>query len=518
MPSLRKKSFAAEQLARQKKTNPVVWVLVGVIVVVLAVGGYVLYQRSVAQKQVEPEEEQIKSIAVLPFVDMSQEKDQEWFCDGIAETILNNLTQIDDLKVIARTSAFSFKGKNVTIDEIAHILNVEAILEGSVIKSGNRLQITAQLIKADQGYHLWSETYKFEAEDVFPIIEEISLKIVEALKITINAYEKAAVEKRYTENTVAFNLYSLGRFHWGKRSQEGFIKALEYFRQAIEIDAHFALAHAGIADVYNTQGLFSHLPPQDAFPQAKESAEKALAIDETLAEAHASLGWAYLNYYWDWEAARESFLRALELNQGYAMAHHWYADYLSTTGQFDEAIAERKRALELDPMSLMIMFALSNSYRGQGRYDEGLEMCDKAIEIDPNFQHIYMSKGMIYLEQNRLPEAFETFQKFKELAGDHPYVELSFCWYYALSDNRDQAERILASLIEKKHKGRMISSLLIAMANLTLGDNDTAMKWLDRAYEEHDPLLSQFILGNSFDPIRDDPRFKALIKKLGLPE
>ena len=361
MQSIRKKSFAAEQLAlRQKnKKNPVVWVLVGVVVVALVIGGYVVYQRSVVQKHVETEK--IKSIAVLPFVDMSPDKDQEWFCDGISETILNNLTQIDDLIVIARTSAFSFKGKDITVDEIAKKLNAETILEGSVIKSGNRLQITAQLIKADQGYHIWSNTYKREAEDVFPIIEEISLKIVEALKGEVLGVEKVAIEKRYTENKEANNFYFLGRYHLYNRSEEEINKALSYFRRAIEIDPQYALACAGIADSYHVSGISHYLSPQEAYAESKKWAQKALETDDTIAEPYISLASISLWYDWNWEAARNNYKRALELNPSNADAHHWYADYFKAMGNYEEALVSMKRSHEIDPLSYIVNLMLPKS-------------------------------------------------------------------------------------------------------------------------------------------------------------
>ena len=298
MPPPHKKSFAAEQLAlrQQKKVSPVVWVLVGVVVVALVVGGFVVYQRSV-QEQVETEAQKIKSIAVLPFRDMSPKKDNEWFCDGIADAILSKLTFVGDIKVPASTSSFSFKGKDTSIIDIGKQLYVESVLEGSVIKSGNRLRITAQLIKADDGFHIWSETYNRETDDVFPLIEEIFLEVVNALKVTLKTDEKSAIEKRYTENTEAWNLYQQGRFFWNKRTDEDAQQnALSNFQQAIEKDPKYALAYAGLADTYIIMGYYDFMPPEDASQKGKAAAGKALELDDTLAEAYGSLAFVSLFY------------------------------------------------------------------------------------------------------------------------------------------------------------------------------------------------------------------------------
>ena len=517
MPSLHKKSFAAEQLAlrKQKKVSPVVWVLVGVVVVVLVVGVYVVYQKSVVQKRVETEEEQIKSVAVLPFEDMSQEKDQEWFCDGIAETILNNLTKIDDLQVIARTSAFSFKGKNITIDEIAHILNVEAILEGSVIKSGNRLQITAQLIKADQGYNLWSETYKRETEDVFPIIEEISLKIVEALKITINADEKTAIEKHPTENLEAFDLYLLGNqyTYLGKHDT-----ALGYFNQAIQKDPDFALAYAGIAHVYNMLGYGGNKPPKETFQKAKEAIGRALELDENLAEAHTEQVWTSLYYDWDWSTAEKSARRAIDLKPNYWWAHHFYRDYLMIMGRWDDAIAETQRAIELDPLGKRT-FLLPYTYYLAGRYEEGEKLCLELIALDPDDSFLHNILAGIYIGQGNISEAVELAEKAVDLHRSNyvNFLKAELARAYVLSGEREKAVQILDELLERPNEGSTPSSV-IAIVHASLGEMDEAFEWLDKAYEDRESWVVYFKTFPEWEILRSDPRGKEFLKKMGLAE
>ena len=392
MQSIRKKSFAAEQLAlrQQKKVSPVVLVLLGVVVVALVVGGYVMYQRNVKE---EVETEQIKSIAVLPFVDMSPEKDQEWFCDGVVEGIINAMTNVRDLQVTGRTSAFAFKDKGLGIPEIGEKLNVEAVLEGSILKSGNRILITAQLIKVSDGFHLWSQEYNRELKDVIDIRAEISIKIVEALKVELLGDEKAAIEKRYTENIEAWNLYKRGRYQLNDRSEEGVNKAVSYFKRAIEIDSNYALAYAGIADSYNLLGISHYISPKEASIEVNKWAKEALEIDEKIAEAHKSLASAHLWYDWDWETAQKEYIRAIELNPSNADTYFWYADYFRVMGKYEEALESLKRAHEIDPLSYIINLLLSESYFLTGRTEEAVKQCHKAIELNPNDGRGYSTLG-----------------------------------------------------------------------------------------------------------------------------
>src|SRR6185503_3272472 len=291
------------------------------------------------------------SIAVLPFINMSADAENEYFCDGLAEELLNALTRIGDLKVAARTSAFSFKGRNTNVSEIGAALNVKTVLEGSVRKSANRLRITAQLINVADGYHLWSERYDREMKDIFDVQDEITLAIVDALKVKLLGDEKQAVLKRHTDDNEAYQLYLKGRYYWNKRTAEGFEKALECFEEAIARDSNYALAYAGLADTHNTRGSYSIVPPKEAFPLAKAAADKALELDDRLAEAHNSRAFLLYMFDWNWSTANEEFQRALELNPDYATAHHWYGWYLIATGRLDEAQREMKRAQRLDSLS-----------------------------------------------------------------------------------------------------------------------------------------------------------------------
>ena len=336
------------------------------------------------------------SIAVLPFTDLSAAKDQDYFCDGMAEEVINALTKLESLRVVARTSAFVFKDKREDIREIGRKLNVETLLEGSVRKAGNKLRVTAQLINVSDGYHLWSEKYDRDMADIFAIQDEISLAIVDKLKVKLLRDEKTALVKRYTDNLEAYNLYLKGRYHWNKRTPEGLTKAIEYLRQVTEKDPGYALAYAGLADCYSMLEQAHVLPAKEAFPEAKKMAAKALQIDETLAEAHNSLAYVRWKYDWDWVGAEREFLRAFELNPNYATGHQWYAVYLADMGQTDEAIKEIKKAQELDPLSLIINIASASILTCARQYDQAIEQCRKTLDMDPNFVVAHLPLGWIY--------------------------------------------------------------------------------------------------------------------------
>ena len=514
MPSPFKKSFAAEQLKRQqqeKKTG--LWIFLAVVGVVVVVGGFALYSRFGAKEESAPEKEKIKSIAVLPFEDLSPDKDQEWFCNGISESILNALTNVKDLRVIARTSSFEFKGKENIISEIGEKLNVEAILEGSVLKSGNRLLITSQLVNVADESHIFSNQYDCEVEDVFAILKEISLAVVDEVKGELLTNEKASIEKRPTEDQEAYELYLLGKHFMNKRGK-GFEKGLEYFQQAVEKDPGFALAYAGLAESYDWLGYEGIITPEEAWSKAREMAEKALKIDDTLAEAHTVLADVSFLYDRDWDAAERGFKKAIALNPGYSTAHLFYSYYLSIMGRLDEELVEKKQALEIDPLSVGLYSSLSYYYCKMGSYEEAMEQIHKMTEIDPNHVVLYWSLGYLHSFQGNYKESINAFQKSIKLGGKYDHL---LGYLYALSGERDKAAQILHALIEKK-KTNYYSSAKIAMVYAGLDETDKAFEWLEKANDEHDSVLINFINAPYFDHLHSDPRFKALLKKMGLPE
>jgi len=443
------------------------------------------------------------SIAVLPFINMSTNQEQEYFCDGMAEEILNALANVEDLRVVARTSSFVFKGKHEDIREIGKKLNVETVLEGSIRKAGNQLRITAQLINVTDGYHLWSERFDRELEDVFAIQDEISLSIVEALKVKLLKKEKTAIKKQPTENIEAYNFYLLSRFHYNKGDWE---KGLEYCRQAIDMDQNFAVAYAGIAEGY------ARLEKID---EARNAAEKALQIDNTLAEAHTVIAWLSLYYDWDFPAAESVFKKAIILNPGYAGAHQQYAKYLRIMGRFDESIVEIKRARELDPLPLGTYAEAIAIYLLLGMYDEALEQYQKSVEIDPDNAYAKYHLARLYCIQGKYKEAIEIYKRLKEIYGDIDSLEARIGYTYGLSRDRNKAGKILHDLINRP-KNESVLSIHIALIYLGLGETDTAFEWLEKAYSAREINLLFIKVAPEYEIIRSDQRYIELLKKIGL--
>jgi serine/threonine-protein kinase len=456
-----------------------------------------------------------KSIAVLPFVNMSADPEQEYFCDGIAEELINALTQISDLRVVARTSAFSFKGKDVDTEEIGKKLRVNHILEGSVRKAGNRLRITAQLINVEDGYHLWSERYDREMEDIFAIQDDVTLSIVDKLKIELLKEEKKRLLKRYTENSVVHNIYLKGRYFWNKRTVEGLQKAIEFFQEAIENDPSYAPAYSGIADSFSVLAFYGFSPPREAFPKAKAAALKALEIDDTLSEAHLSVAYISMFYDWDWETAERGIKRALELNPGCPTAHQYYSAYLAIMERFDEAVAEVRRAVEIDPLSIRLHTELGNYLCWAGHLDEAIEQLQKTLEMDQNFGLAHGHIGVCYSIKKRYKEAINALQKAIELMGKSPFFLGFLANIHAKAGKKKRAEEILHEL-EGISKNRYVPPISIANIYAELGELDRAYEWMEKAYEERDTFLALFKTRGEFEKLQSDPRAKVLLEKIGL--
>jgi serine/threonine-protein kinase len=455
------------------------------------------------------------SIAVLPFTNLSADKEQEYFCDGMAEEIINALTQVEGLRVVARTSAFFFKGKDIDIREIGRKLSVVTLLEGSVRKAGNRLRITAQLLNVADGYHLWSDRYDRDMEDIFAIQDEISRAIVEKLKFKLLGEERVALVKRYTDNFEAYNLYLKGRHFWNKRTEMDLKKAIEYFEQAIEKDPNYALAYAGLASTYVTLPEYSGLPPKEIMPKAEAAAKKALELDATVAEAHAVLGSIKTYYDWDWAGAESEFKRAIELDPSYPTAHHWYNTYLRCLGRFDEALAEIKRAQELDPLSLIINVNIGFILYLMRQYDKATDQYKKTLELDPNFSAAHGMLGWLYGVRGKFNEAIAELQKVRTLAGSGPFVlgHLGYC--YGRAEKRNDAINILNELFEFSKQGYSVS-FDIGFVYYGLGDKEKTFEWLEKAYQERSSWLLYLNADPMWDSLRSDLQFIALMRKIGL--
>ncbi|MCI0698139.1 protein kinase [candidate division KSB1 bacterium] len=468
-----------------------------------------------AKKAVD-EKKTAPSIAVLPFADLSPQKDQEYFCDGMAEELINALTKIESLKVVARTTAFSFKGEKSDVREIGRKLHVETLVEGSVRKAGNRVRITAQLVNVADGYHLWSEKYDREMEDIFAIQDNIAQQIVTALKIKLIGEPSAPLVKQYTENLEAYHLYLKGRYYWNKRYEGLLQKGIECFGQALEKDPDYALAYTGLADSYSVLGVYHFLPPKEAFSRAKAAAEKALQIDENLAESHASLGMIVTYYDWDWPGAEREFQRAIALNPSYALAHSYYALCLAWMGRFDEAIIEAKQAQELDPLSL-----LANAFAGYvfymaRQYDQAIQECQKALEMDPNSVAALGFIAAAYFQKAMYEEAIAAFQKVIPLWKGNTFWLAALGMVYAGSGRKEEARKVLHEL-EERSKQQYVAPLDFVWVYTGLGEKDQAFEWLNKAYEERNGLF-RLKTEPTFDALRSDPRFEELLQKIGLEE
>ncbi|MDW7759522.1 MAG: protein kinase [Acidobacteriota bacterium] len=458
------------------------------------------------------------SIAVLPFADMSPAKDQDYFAEGIADELINALAHIQDLRVVARTSAFILKGMNLDIREIGRKLDVKAVLEGSVRKAGNRLRITAQLINVEDGFHLWSERYDRDMADIFAIQDEITAAIVDSLKVTLKIGEKTALRKRSTEDPEAYSLYLKGLYFCSRPSPESFEKALNLFRAAIDKDPGFAQAYTGVAMVHGGRGNMNMASPAEMWPKAKAAVAKALSLDENLAEAHAVAAMMSLWFEWDWDAAGRSLDKAVSLNPGHAMSHGAYGWYGLNRRRFDDAIREINKALEIDPLMPLFYAWSIGLHVAVGNPDEALREFTRALDIEPNNGLAHFHAGMAYLRKGLLDEALDTFEKGKRLAIFPGWIEGNLGLIHVMKGNREKAARILEGMIENKKKIENLSSVSTAWLSGALGKLDLAFEFLNRAYEERDTLMPFIhIYTGWFSPAMTvDPRFKALLAGLKL--
>jgi len=468
--------------------------------------------RSVGRPPISPSAGK-PSIAVLPFVNMSTDPENEYFSDGLAEDLINALTKISDLHVVARTSSFAFKGEKVDIREIGQKLNVDNLLEGSVRKVGSRVRITAQLIKVVDGYHLWSERYDRNMEDVFAIQDEITEKIMDKLMVALDVRGKPAEEYR-PDDLEAYNLYLKGRYCLNKFEMD---KALAYYEQALEKDPDYALVYAAVAEVYTLLSTgFDILPSKDAMPKAREAAQKALELDPNLAEAYVSLGLVALSYDWDHKSTKEHFQKALELNPNSASAHQWFEFYWTyMEANFDEATAHLDRAQELDPLNFLIKVRLGFMSIFKRDYDHALDQFKEYADFEPNLALLYLSFATAYALKGMYDEAIAYGEKMLEVGPPLVAYIGNMGWLYAIGGKKDKANEFLSELEERSKKG-YVSSFWTALIYLGLGEMDKTFEWFEKAFEERDGNMIYFTVPPLFDPIRSDPRYKQLIKKMGL--
>ena len=456
------------------------------------------------------------SIAVLAFENLSSDVGNEYFSDGLSEDLTNALAHIPGVRVASRTSAFFFKGKEKDIREIASTLGVETVLEGSVRKSGNRIRVTAQLINAADGYHIWSESYDRTLEDVFALQDEVSRTIAETLEVKLLGPRDRPMLPRHTQNVEAYNLYLQGRYHWNRRYKGGMQAAMRFFEHAKELDPSFALPYSGLADALGVLAFYGYLPPNEAFPKSKAAAEAALRIDNTIAEAHASLAFAKTFYDWDWEGGDRSFATALKLEPNYATAHWWNASAILVRGRPDDSDRELQLAIKAEPLSAIISGGAAFHFYLRRQFDKGLEQAQRSLELDPAFGPSHGFQGWCYLALGDFDAAVAEWLKTAELMQNLALVRGMLGVTYARGGRHLEARRILVELVEQSHL-TWTSPYPLALLCAALGETDDAFDWLERAYDGHNNWLPFLRIDPCIDPLRGDPRLDDLIKRVGLP-
>lgn len=456
----------------------------------------------------------IDSIAVLPFINTSSDPNTEYLSEGLTESLINNLSQFHNLKVMSRNSVFKYKGKEeADAGDVGRDLGVHGVLNGRIVQRGDNLSISVELVDARDGSQVWGEQYNRRMSDLFVLQEEIARQVSENLQLRLNGEDKERVANRHTASAEAYELYLKGRFYWNKRTEDGLKKGIDYFDQAIDKDPNYALAYAGLADCYALLYEYSATPSKDLYPKAKAAAMRALELDDSLAEAHTSLGAAY-EYEWNWSDVEKQYEKAIELNPNYATAHQWYSAYLVGRRRFDEAIREAKRAVELDPLSIIINTAYGRALHSARRYDEAIEQLRKTVDMDPNFAEAHFHLGLAYEGVGKFDDATRELQKAVELFGD----KTMNAWVgrvYAKSGRKSQALKVLSDVIELSKRGH-VPPYAVASLYAALGDKDRAFEWLEKVYQERSSYVVFVNVDPILDGLRGDPRFDDLLRRIGM--
>jgi TolB-like protein/lipoprotein NlpI len=460
-----------------------------------------------------PAKSEEKSIAVLPFLNLSNDPEQEYFSDGIAEEILGSLSQLKDLKVAGRSSSFQFKGRNVDLAEVGDKLHVETVLEGSVRKQDKRIRVSAQLVNVKDGFHLWSEKFDRDLDDIFAIQDEIALAITEKLKLTLLHQEKQLLFKPPTNNKAAYDLYLKGRFFWNKRGP-GLQKGLQYFIQATVMDEQFALAHTGIADTYALLAFYAMLPPDEAIPKALDAAGKAIKTDPLRVEPYSVAAFVTMFYNWNWTQAKKEFEKVFAMNPRYAPAHYWYSQYLCWIERdYNGAIEEARYAIELEPLVSHSHHLLAFVQYNYDHFEEALEASNMAIELDPNSFLAYSSLGMSLYGLNKYEEAVKALLRSAALSARHQYPLLQLFYIYSLNGDQVAAADI-ADELRKRSEKEYISAAGLSMVAYTLKEYDKAIEYMERAFTEHDNVLTWINVSSIFSFVKADERFRPYLERM----
>jgi TolB-like protein/DNA-binding winged helix-turn-helix (wHTH) protein/Flp pilus assembly protein TadD len=458
----------------------------------------------------------IHSLAVLPLENLSNDASQDYFADGMTDELITHLGQISAIRVISRTSAMTYKNAHKPLTEIARELNVDAVVEGSVLHSGERVRIVAQLIEVSADKQIWAESYEGDFRDTLALQSRVARSIAQQIRATLNRQEQLALAKSKAVNPDAYEAYLKGRYFWNKRTGDGLRTAIAYFNHAIEVDPAYAEAYSGLADSYALSGDWEYgvLSPQDAFREAKVAATKALALDDSLGEAHTSLAFALDLYGWDWDAAETEYKLAIKLSPGYATAHLWYAWHLILMGRSSEGLIELRKAESLDPLSLIISADMADALTIGHLFDEAVQQSNKTLRMDPNFAIGHYELGQAFEQKHMYDEAVAEFQKAIEISGHSSAFDSNLANVFAVSGRKEEAIKIAKDL-EAQHDQNPSAEANIALIYVGLGDQDQAMIWLNKAYEAR--FNPSILLRPAFDPLRSDARFPELLHRIGLP-
>jgi TolB-like protein/DNA-binding winged helix-turn-helix (wHTH) protein/Flp pilus assembly protein TadD len=486
-------------------------VLLAAVVALAAISLALALYRGSAKGAKQPP---IRSLAVLPLKNLSGDPTQEYLADGLTEGLIGRLSGIHNLRVISRTSVMRLKDTHLSVPEIAKTLQVDAIVEGSVIREGSRIRVHAQLIRAATDEHFWSEAYDRELRDVLSLQSDVAQSIARKVEVTITGEEHASLSSARPVDPEAYEAYLKGRYYWNKRTADSMPKAALYFEQAISKDPGYGAAYSGLADCNSGLAWHGFMSPAEALPKAYAAAQKAVEIDPQSAEAHASLA-LVLDHKWDWPAAEVEFKRALELNPQYANAHHWYGDYLSIQGRHDEALVEAKRALELDSLNLMIGTWVGLRYYLARKYDGAIEQSRNTVDLDPNFAAAHLILGASYVQQGKHKEGLDELEKAADLSGDSPLYTAQVGVSLGLAGEKKEALRVIRQLQAISGK-RYVSPYGEAQIYSTLNDKEQTYKWLETAYRDHAVWMSYLAVDPLFDSIRSEAHFRDLLRRVGL--
>lgn len=491
--------------------------LVGGALALFLMAGFLTLRRWARWDAASSTAPRISSIAVLPLENLSNDPEQQYFVEGMTDEITTDLAKLPGIRVISRTSAMQYKNTHKTMPQIAKELNVDAVVEGTVLRVGNRVRIRTQLIYAPADRHVWAQAYERDLKDVLTLQANLAQDIAGEIQLKLTTQQRANLAVAHSVDPEAHEFYLKGRYFWNKRDEASFAKGIDYFQQAIAKDPTYAAAYAGLADSYALSGGFNLFPVEQAMPRARAAAEKALELDSNLAEAHASLGLIAPFNNWNWADAERHYQRAIELNPNYATAHHWYAEgYLMPVGRADEAIAEMRKAQELDPLSAVIATDLGKELYFVRRYDEALVELHRALELDPNFTsaHNWISDTLV--EKQSYNDAIAELEKTKRSREERVYIRQT-AYLYARMGRRTEAREALAKALELS-KGKQVSSGAVALTYAALDDKDESFRWLEKAYTQRSSFMTSLKYWSVFDQLRGDPRFADLLRRVGLPQ